>query len=98
MSTEVVFQDDLGTVLTIDTGVALATATTTELHIRDPDGTVLERTCTVSGTNLLYTTVAADWAKLGTHRLCAYVEFSGTKHTGTAFEIVVKKKYEDIGK
>jgi hypothetical protein len=97
MSTEVVFQDDLGTALTVDTGVALASATKTELHIRQPDGNVLERTCSYSGNSLTYTTVAADWAKLGTHRLCAYVEFSGTKHTGTAFEIEVKKKYEDIG-
>jgi len=98
MSTEVVFQDDLGTDLVVDTGVPLSTATLLELHIRQPDGNVLERTCSYTGNSLTYTTVAADWAKLGTHRLCAYVEFSGTKHTGTAFEIEVKKKYEDIGK
>jgi len=98
MSTEVVFQDDLGTVLTVDTGVALAAATTLELHIRQPDGTKVERTCGYSTNSLTYTSVAADWAQIGTYRLCAYVEFSGTKHTGTAFEIVVKKKYEDIGK
>ena len=100
MSTEVVFQNDLGTVLTIDTGVALSAATKKELHIRQPDGTVLERTCGYSTNSLTYTTVAADWAKLGTHRLCGYVEFGSgtTKHVGTAFEIIVKKKYEDIGK
>lgn len=93
-----VFQNDLGTVLTVDTGVALATATTLELHVRKPDGSTAEWTCSYSGNNLTYTTVAADWTQVGTHRLVAYVEFSGTKHTGTAFEIEVYEKYEDIGK
>ena len=92
-----VFQNDLGTVLTVDTGVALSTATTLELHVLKPDGSTAEWTCSYSGNSLIYTTVAGDWAELGTHRIVAYVEFSGTKHTGTAFEIEVHKKYKDIG-
>lgn len=93
-----VFQNDLGTALTVDTKVSLSGATKTELHVLKPDGSTAEWTCTTSGNNLLYTTVAADWTQLGTHRLVAYVEFSGTKYTGTAFEIEVYEKYKDIGK
>ena len=96
-----VFQNDLGTVLTIDTGTALAAATTTELHVLKPDGSTAEWTAdSVSGDAMIYTTVAGDWADLGTYRLVAYLEFGGgtSKFTGTAFEIEVHKKYKDIGK
>lgn len=87
----------IGLVITLtitedDAAVNISSATTKRIHIRKPDGEVLQKTAafTTTGSDgkLTYTTIAGDIDLAGEYKAQAYVIMSGfTGHsTITAFE------------
>ena len=67
---------DIGTVITVSTGVDLSAASTAELKIKKPDKTVTTWAASVSGgdnTQLVYTVVADDFDQAGTYKVQAYI-------------------------
>jgi hypothetical protein len=75
----------VGLEVRVDTGLSLAGATLVRLMVRKPNGTQVNWTPTIAGTELVYVTQASDLTAAGDYRIMAYVEFGATsKHCGEA--------------
>lgn len=64
---------DIGVLIGFDTHEDLSTATTHELDYEKPDGTTGTWAATVSGSKLLYTSIAADFSSAGPYEVQAHV-------------------------
>lgn len=85
-----IYINDVGTEIRLVTNDDLTGATLMRIDIRQPDGTVLEKTATlINGTTLTYTTVAGDIDATGTYDVQGYVEFSSHKFHTERVQFVV---------
>jgi hypothetical protein len=64
---------DIGVLITFKTREDLSTATTHDLDYKKPDGTTGTWTATVSGSDLLYTSIAGDFNQAGPYEVQAHV-------------------------
>jgi hypothetical protein len=84
------YVDDVGTVVLVDTGSDIQTATTTNLLVKKPDGTEVTWTGTLSGTDsITYTIVADDFDQAGTYSLQSYVETAAWQGSGETVTFIV---------
>lgn len=82
-----VFRGDIGVELRVDTGIDLSGATVTIIRVKKPNKQSVDWTPSVSGTVLVYTTVAGDLDQKGVYNIISYVEFGSTsKHSGEVAE------------
>lgn len=65
--------EDIGVVITFETGEDLSLASTHELIFKKPDKTTGTWAATVSGTKLLHTSVVTDFDQAGRYEVQAYV-------------------------
>jgi len=81
-----VYQNDVGTIIELSTGVDLTNATVLKMKIKKPDGTILTPTATVYGDptdgKIRYSVVAGDLDLVGDYYVASYVEFGTEKFTG----------------
>lgn len=89
MSASVVYQYDVGIVITVTIGESTVGLTKQELHVKCPDGSVkIWATSTNNSTSIKYTSVAGDFDVLGVYFIQSYVESGATsKHHGKTFTI-----------
>ena len=92
-----IYKNDVGKLFLADTGIALATATKKEFHVKDELGNVMTWTADIYGTTQLqYTTTTPDFATAGMYRIQAYVEFSDySKHLGETYLFKVFDLFQD---
>ena len=89
-----VFVGDVGTVIKLDTGTDLSTATVLKIKVKKPNGTTLEWTATQDASNpkvMTYTIQAGDLDQSGTWKLQAYVEFPSWQGHGQWASLKVSK-------
>ncbi len=81
-----VYVGDTGTVITLDCGQDISSATARAILVRKPDGTTTSWTATVSGTDSIsYTTLAGTFDQDGVWKLQALVTLpSGVRKGETA--------------
>jgi hypothetical protein len=84
-----VYVGDTGTLVELDTGADLSTATLVNVKAKKPDGTAVTWVATVSGTTVRYTTLTADFDQHGGWTLQAYVEMPTGRWTGEAAALTV---------
>ena len=90
-----VFATDVGTQIRLVTTDDLSTATLKEIHIKKPDGTILEKTATLEGTGTLtYTTISGDLDDEGEYLIYGYVEFSTHKFSTPSQSLRVYAEWE----
>lgn len=73
-----VFVGDVGTVIKLDTGTDLTSATALKIKVKKPNGTEVEWTASQDANNpkvMTYTIQSGDLDQSGTWKLQAYVEF-----------------------
>lgn len=82
-----VYVGDVGTVITLDTGVDISAATVREIKVSLPNGRSATWSAALSGTTAIsFTTIANTLQLAGTYKLQAYVEtptWSGRGETVT---------------
>ena len=92
-----IYQADEGTVFQVDVGVDISAASTTDLKVRKPDGTLVSWTGTANGsinTQIDYTTVTDDLDQTGQYRLQAYVVTATWDGRGETATFTVYKAFE----
>jgi len=75
------YQGDVGVTVNVATGITLTGATTTQIRVKKPSGTLAAWVATIDGANaqqLNYTTIAGDLNEAGMYFLQAYV-ITGTQ-------------------
>lgn len=93
------YQNEIAITINVATGLNLTTATTTTLLVKQPDGTQVEWSATVSGDatdgNLTYITEDGDLPAIGVYKLQAYVVLSGGgTYYGETVEFRVYRQFE----
>ena len=92
---EKIYVGAVGVVITLATEKDLSSATTTEIHVKKPDGTAVEWLATVENNeSLVYTTVEDDLDIPGNYVLHAYAEWLDlSKSLGNSVVLKVYAKY-----
>lgn len=86
---------DVGTEITVDCGTTITEATGTKLKVKKPDGTAVEWTATVSGTDdLKYTTISGDFDQDGVYYLQASLTISGWTGLGETANFTIHSPYD----
>ena len=91
------YQADEGTVFQVDVGVDISAASTTDLKVRKPDGTLVSWVGAANGstnTQIDYTIVTDDLDQLGQYRLQAYVVTATWTGRGETVNFTVYKAFE----
>jgi len=84
---------DFGTVITLDTKISLASATSQSIEIQYPDGTTASWSASVvDTTKVRYTTQSGDWNQSGNYVFQAKIAFSGVPaaYHGVARNVLIK--------
>lgn len=84
-----IYVDDVGTEFQVDVGVDITGATTAELKVTKPDGSLVTWAGTENGTRIDYTIETDDLDLPGRYRLNAYVETATWSGHGETAEFVV---------
>lgn len=85
---------DTGTEILVDCGSTITGATNTKLKVKKPDGTTVEWTATIDGTDYLkYTTLSADFSVAGTYFLQASLTLGGWSGLGETAQFVIYDPY-----
>lgn len=91
-------QNDVGTVIRLETGVDLTSATAQHIKVLEPDGTEVQWAATVEAPAtagvLTYTCTADDLDQAGTYELHAYVEFGSNLWLGELVKLKTFAKFE----
>ena len=78
-----VYKNDIGTIITIDSGEDLSSATVKKIYFKKPDGTLGNWSASVvDTTKLRYTTEAGDLNMAGTWQFQIYVELPSWQGRG----------------
>ncbi len=80
--------------LTVPTSIDLTDAVLTKLYIKKPNGAESQWTATISGTNLIYYTVAGDLDIAGLYYGMAYVTTANGIYWGETFSFKVWERYK----
>jgi len=92
--TDKYYVGDIGTDIIVDCGSTITGATNTKLKVRKPDGTEVEWTATIDGTdNLKYATIADDFSVAGTYLLQASLTLSGWAGLGETAHFIIYDPY-----
>lgn len=85
---------DLGTKIVVDACVDITAATTRELHVQKPDGTLVTWVGALEGTtSIAYFVQAGDWDQAGDYRVQAYVEMAGWQGHGDTARFRVSARF-----
>jgi hypothetical protein len=91
MSTPTSVVGDIGTIIKVDTGEALAAASTTQIKITKPSGTILTKTGIVTETTkLYYVTIAGDLDEAGIYVIQPYIVFADWSGHGLSAKLLVQ--------
>jgi len=87
-----VYTDDIGTLIKLDTGEALAGATGCKIIARPPKGGAIELAATVvEGTKLQHVKSATTLREVGIWQLQAYVKFGEEEYCGEIVGLQIYK-------
>lgn len=85
---------DVGTDIIVDCGSTITGATDLKLKVKKPDGSTVEWTAAIDGTdNLKYTTIAGDFNLAGTYFLQSSLTLGGWSGLGEVAQFVVNAHY-----
>lgn len=86
---------DIGTILEVDCGVDISSATTHNLMVQKPDLTTVELTGTVYNSNYIrYTTIAGDFDQEGVYRIQSKIVIPAWQGLGETVKLRVYDPYE----
>lgn len=89
-----IYVDAVGIKFRVDAGQDIGAATSTELHVQKPDGTLVAWTAAIESTDhLTYTVIAGDLDQAGIYRLHAAFVLGGWDSEGEVCEFTVYEKY-----
>jgi hypothetical protein len=91
------YQADEGTVFQVDVGTDISAASTTDLKVRKPDGTLASWVGAANGstnTQIDYTIVTDDLDQLGQYRLQAHVVTNSWTGRGETASFTVHEAFE----
>lgn len=89
------YTGDIGTVITINCGENISSATGTKFKVRKPDGTKAEWIASIHDSNYLqYTTIANDFDQVGIYTLQAHLTISGWTGSGESFDFTIHQAYK----
>lgn len=80
---------DIGTVIILDTGEDISTATLVKIRYKKPNGDTGEWTASVNSTEVRYTTLAGDIDQTGDWEMQAYVELAAWQGYSAIVEVPV---------
>ena len=87
-----VFTGDEGTVIILDCGADVSSATVRKIKVRKPSGVQIEWAAQAEGTNAIkYVVQAGDVVLPGSWWVQAYIEMPGWKGRGEWSELLVEK-------
>lgn len=95
----VAYQNDIGTIIELDTQSDLTDAVTLQMKILKPSGTILTKTATIpvgltaSDGKITYTTVSGDFDEVGEYNIQAHIVGSSTDHLGNNATFTVKAPF-----
>lgn len=90
-----IYVGDIGTVILVDCGTVITGATNTKLKIKKPDGSKVEWTATIDGTQKLkYTVISGDLNVAGAYYLNASLTLSGWSGLGETATFSVYDPYK----
>lgn len=92
-----IYQNDVGIIVTVATGITLTGATTTQVKVKKPSGALATWTATIDGTNaqqLNYTTIAGDLNEAGRYFFQAYVVLGTQTLLGETAEVDIFGAFE----
>jgi len=85
---------DVGTIIMVDCGTTISGATGLILNVKKPDGTTVEWSATIDGTDYLkHTTISTDFDQAGLYYLQASLTISGWAGLGETAEFMVYAVY-----
>jgi len=85
-----IYNGDIGTEFVVDTGSDISTATTMQLKIKKPSGTIVTWDCTqTQTTKITYTTILNDIDEVGKYTGQAYVALPDWQGYGETFDFSV---------
>jgi len=91
-----VYMGDVGTVLEVAVGADISAATTTDLKVKKPDGTIETWTGAANGvtnTQLDYTIVTNDLDQHGVYFIQSYIETATWSGLGETIKLTVYQSY-----
>ena len=89
-----IYVNEIGKVFRVECVAELLGATVTELHVRKPDGTVVEWSADISDESVLvYSSVEGDLDQVGIYTLQSYVENQYGKYHGDATQFLVLSEF-----
>ncbi len=92
--TDKYYVGDTGTDIIVDCGTAITGATNTKLKVKKSDGTEVEWTAVIDGTDhLKYTTLVDDFSVPGTYFLQASLTLGGWSGLGETAQYIVYDPY-----
>lgn len=90
-----IYVGDVGTVITLDVGEDVSTATTMDIVYKKPDGTTGTWNATLSGTTKIqYTTVSGDIDESGKWYVHAYIVLPSWSGIGETASFEVYEEFE----
>ena len=81
---------DIGTVITLETGIDLTGASVAQIKIKKPNGTTVAKAATIATTTLTYTTIAGDLDLEGAYTVQAYAVIGAWKGHGAPAHFYVE--------
>lgn len=95
----VAYQNDIGTIIEVDTQSDLTDAVTLEIKLKKPSGTILTKDAyipvglTAEDGKIAYATITGDLDELGKYYGQAHIEGPDTDHLGNTFNFEVKEPF-----
>ena len=90
-----IYIGDVGTIIRVDAGQDISTATTLDIKYRKPDGTEATWTGVLDGTNFVrYTTIAGDLDQTGGWQIQLVIALPGWSGCGETTGFTVYEKWE----
>ena len=89
-----VYVGDVGTIIDVDCGEVLTTATGQSLKVRKPNGAEVVWTATIATNSLRHTIIAGDVDIAGTYLIQPYLTLSGWTGRGKTVTLPVYRYFE----
>lgn len=90
-----IYVGDVGTIITVDCGEDISTATVNQLAVQKPDGTVVTWEASVYNTNYLrYTVQTDDLDQAGVYKVQSKITLPSWSGLGETDEFTVYEAYE----
>jgi hypothetical protein len=89
-----VYIGDVGTIIDVDCGETISTATGYKFYVKKPDGSEAEWTATIQGTTALkHTAISGDFNVAGTYYIQPYMTLGSWTGRGNTVELIVYRTY-----